>query len=532
MKRFLLLGGVLLCASLMIIQAQVPQALKYKAIAKGKWGIPLSSRNVSLRFTIMQDDIGVYQENHQITTNRYGLMDVNIGEGNSIYGIFDGIDWGAGAYSLKVEIDPKGGSNYKLQGGDRLLSVPYALYAGKVSNHNDLDSDPHNEQINDMYLSGTTLYTFEGDETIITDLSSLQDGVEDADANPENEIQVLSLENNILSLSTNGAPIEIDLSTYIDNTDAQQLSLQENTLSLDNGGSVELPVGTTNAEGNFYFGDKDQDGFGDNFNLIYLPDGVNIPAGFITQSGDCNDSNNLINPEAQEIAGDGLDNDCDGLIDEDDNSNNIDNDGDGFTISDGDCNDSDASIYPGAPELCDELEDRNCDGMLIACEGHLIITEVMSNPSAVSDTYGEWFEIYNPGEKAINLNGLQLTDNSSNSHTITEDLIIYPQQSFVLGRNADININGGIHCDYQYAGFTLTNSADEIILSFPVLGEVARLEYSSAFPLSAGDSFQLDPSQYNNSNPYDPINWCISVNDIGLGDTGTPGQTNTNCESD
>ena len=36
----------------------------------------------------------------------------------------------------------------------------------------------------------------------------------------------------------------------------------------------------------------------------------------------------------------------------------------------------------------------------------LLITEVMVNPSQVSDTNGEWFELFNPTTDAIDLNGI------------------------------------------------------------------------------------------------------------------------------
>jgi hypothetical protein len=76
---------------------------------------------------------------------------------------------------------------------------------------------------------------------------------------------------------------------------------------------------------------------------------------------DCDDSNPSINPAATEVC-DGLDNNCDGNVDE-----GFDNDGDGFISCAGDCNDNDPAINPGAAEICGNGWDENCDGVLEAC---------------------------------------------------------------------------------------------------------------------------------------------------------------------
>ncbi|MBX3257764.1 MAG: T9SS type A sorting domain-containing protein [Chitinophagaceae bacterium] len=62
--------------------------------------------------------------------------------------------------------------------------------------------------------------------------------------------------------------------------------------------------------------DKDGDGYDNGKKLVCY--GTNIPAGYIeTSKGtDCNDNNAAIHPGATEICGDGIDNNCDGVIDE------------------------------------------------------------------------------------------------------------------------------------------------------------------------------------------------------------------------
>jgi len=94
---------------------------------------------------------------------------------------------------------------------------------------------------------------------------------------------------------------------------------------------------------------------------------------------DCDDNDDLVNPDAAEVCDDGIDNNCDGLVDcyDTDDCGTVaactdctDEDGDGYyddNIDDvcsgkNDCNDSDGSINPGATEICDDTIDNDCNG--------------------------------------------------------------------------------------------------------------------------------------------------------------------------
>ena len=125
------------------LTAQPPQAIKYQGVVRNNSGKPLSNKQIALRINILQQtETGksVYVEEHFVTTNPFGLFNINIGTGKNIQGRFDTIPWISYEYYQKVEIDtmiwdindPQA-SNYKWMGTSQILSVPYAL-ASNISN--------------------------------------------------------------------------------------------------------------------------------------------------------------------------------------------------------------------------------------------------------------------------------------------------------------------------------------------------------------------------------------------------------------
>lgn len=96
--------------------------------------------------------------------------------------------------------------------------------------------------------------------------------------------------------------------------------------------------------------DDDDDGFCDHPTLCVLD---------YLRPGDCNDADPEVNPNADEILGDGIDNDCDGSVD----AGTEDYDFDGYTADAGDCDPNDPTVFPGAPELADG-KDNDCDNRI------------------------------------------------------------------------------------------------------------------------------------------------------------------------
>lgn len=224
----------LLLASIYNVVAQTPQAFKYQAVARNASGDVVTNQVIGLRLSILKGSASgtaVYTETHAPNAGAHGVFSVNVGAGQVQGGSFSAINWGADDYWLQVEMDLSGGSNYVVMGASQLLAVPYALHAGTVSDKDDADADPNNE-IQTLSKNGNVVTLSKGG-------GSFTDEVNDADASPTNELQTLSLNGTVISLSNGNS---IDLAPVIPpgGTDDQTLSLNGTTLSIESGNSVDL----------------------------------------------------------------------------------------------------------------------------------------------------------------------------------------------------------------------------------------------------------------------------------------------------
>lgn len=159
--------------------------------------------------------------------------------------------------------------------------------------------------------------------------------------------------------------------------------------------------------------------------------------------------------------------------------------------------------------------------------GSVIITEILNNADG-NDDGKEWFEIYNTSDSAIDLQDWTVTDEGSNTFTISESLVIEAGGFLVLGEETDPTLNSGAEVDYAWGtntNFTLGNSEDEVILSCGgVIIDMVAYDNGDTFPDPNSFSMALSPDAYNSVDNDLGENWGISLQPYGDGEnSGTPG---------
>jgi hypothetical protein len=169
--------------------------------------------------------------------------------------------------------------------------------------------------------------------------------------------------------------------------------------------------------------------------------------------------------------------------------------------------------------------------------GEIIIREIMKDPSFVTDSKGEWFEIVNTTNHPIDLRQWVIDDHGSNHHVIGASsplaINLFPGVPFVLANNADSATNGGVTVGYKYSSFSLTNGSDRIALYDPsgVLADLVAYDDGVFWPDTAGRALNLRATVFDAVHADDPAMWCDATTQISVTNTdrGTPVANNTSC---
>ncbi len=280
--------------------SQTSDLIKYQAALRTSTGAPITSTNVGLRFRVLQGSpsgLTVYEEKHTALTSIVGIVNVYIGGGFDKVGDITTINWTDDDYFLRVDLDDDMDGSYTFMGTNQFSSVPLAAYSVEVKNKQDLDL--HNDTLEitgnpnatlifmDQYKDNTDdqQLIFQNDELVLfresvndtidlspvvnqgqtnaaaiasinaniaTDTLSLVNHLaNDGDMDASNEVQTLNLDtlSDSLSLSVNNSGIS--MTRYLDNTDAQTLSLGTktgNTQDIDISGGNTLSLDLSDSD--------------------------------------------------------------------------------------------------------------------------------------------------------------------------------------------------------------------------------------------------------------------------------------------
>ncbi len=144
MKKILSLWVVILTATISAYSQLSPAAgiINYQGVARNSVGNVLVNQAISLRLTIHNNTATgpvIYQETRVVTTNPFGLFNVQVGSPGATNitgaiqpltgGLVTPSPWATGLKFIQVEIDPNAGSSFINIGTAQIASVPYSLYS-------------------------------------------------------------------------------------------------------------------------------------------------------------------------------------------------------------------------------------------------------------------------------------------------------------------------------------------------------------------------------------------------------------------
>lgn len=247
--KSLFLFIVFVSISVATVAQTVPYGINYQAVARNSEGYPIANTEIVLEISILKGASNeiVWQETHIGTSDKFGLLNVVIGQGLSTFvgteTEFKNIDWEADEYFVKVRADfgDEDFVNGMVDlGTTPLQSVPYALVAAKaleapLPNLSDvISANETNLNLNDgiawngtnwqaggFFLARNGSTDLTGDWTISSNNISLTSGILTANAFKTNASLGATINefSTLTSLGTSDAkvPTQNAVKTYVDN---------------------------------------------------------------------------------------------------------------------------------------------------------------------------------------------------------------------------------------------------------------------------------------------------------------------------
>ncbi len=180
-----------------------------------------------------------------------------------------------------------------------------------------------------------------------------------------------------------------------------------------------------------------------------------------------------------------------------------------------------------------EITDGNNSSHGGIAAGGLLITEIMYDPLILSDSEGEWFEIYNNTAGPVDLYQIVIRKNDIDDHIINNHIVLPSHEYFIFSRS-EIAVSAVNR--YVYGSSVSLNNTGAV-LSLSNYGSdgtdgslIVSVNYGDeGFPSGTGASLSLGPNHFSLSDAVLGSSWCVSSVAYNTGDLGTPGMPNANC---
>jgi len=124
----------------------IPKGMNYQAVARNLKGEVIPNQKISFKIYLFGNEnnqrLNHYSEIHEVTTNGLGLFHLIVGEGSREQGEYGLIPWNSENIWMEVAIKDKDQTDFATVSSNKLMAVPYAIYAGTADKLVDQNTIP------------------------------------------------------------------------------------------------------------------------------------------------------------------------------------------------------------------------------------------------------------------------------------------------------------------------------------------------------------------------------------------------------